>query len=121
MIDHPIRWFNHNEGFAIVFLTFVLSVITAGSVIVTVMMFGPAQRQRRDAMRPLIIFRGLSEVEKKSITDAFVIQLVNAGPGSAIDILAVIDPPSVRSFAVDAGQRFSTTATLTRRDRRSAG
>ncbi len=109
-MDAWFAWLNHNSGAVQALTTMVLVAITIYSVLVTrsmaratVGMAKAGEQQRLDAVRPVVAFRldavdmkgqGQFRISGAPSTDRFLLELVNAGTGPALDLdVGVTDSP----------------------------
>jgi hypothetical protein len=98
MLDHPIRWFNHNEGFAIVLLTALALPIAVAAWITALQALKLSKRQHRDAGRPIIDF----DLKRHTYGDEPQAHLVvkNVGGGPALNGRLVWDSASAKGIGL---------------------
>ncbi len=120
-MDAWFAWLNHNSGAEQALTTTVLVAITIYSVLMTrsivdetramaratVGMAKAGEQQRLDAARPVIAFRldavdpggqGEARILGAPSTDRFVLDLINAGVGPALDLDVDVEDSPLRYY-----------------------
>jgi hypothetical protein len=87
--------------------TVTLAIITVIYVIITGQLLAESVCQRRAVLRPILIFRKLTVAAGDRHVKKFTIEVVNAGSGPALNIVASMAPRSIQAHDIEDQRRFS--------------